>query len=250
MIEVFQYPVISKPFLPIWDGVGIGFDQQEEEAGNSPAPEPAAARPSDGNSVPDGALQAPEDLHTAFEEGRLQGIQDGRRIEREAQTQAQALADRQHFERAAVLAEEFARERDQYSVRIEPEVVRLALAVAARILRREIQMDPLMLTSAVRVALGQLSKSTRVRMKVPRADLELWSEAMAHMPNLSARPEVQLGERMRTGECVVETEIGSVDIGIRAQLDEIERGFFDRASEAASTAFVTNLTPNRQEERS
>jgi hypothetical protein len=34
---------------------------------------------------------------------------------------------------------------------------------------------------------------------------------------------------MRLGDCVIETELGSVDIGIRAQLGEIERGFFDRA---------------------
>jgi len=36
---------------------------------------------------------------------------------------------------------------------VEHEVVKLALAVAARILRREAQMDPLLLTGAVRVAL-------------------------------------------------------------------------------------------------
>jgi flagellar assembly protein FliH len=248
MIEVFQYPVISKPFLPIWDGVGIAFDQQEEEAGNSPAPEPAAARATSGNSASDLNTPTPEDVNTAREEGRLQGIQEGRRIEREAQRQAQALAERQLFEQAAVLAGEFARERDQYSVRVEPEVVRLALAVAARILRREAQMDPLMLTGAVRVAFGQLSKSTTVRLHVPQADLELWSEAMAHMPNLSVRPEVQPGEGMRTGECVVETEIGSVDLGIRAQLDEIERGFFDRASDASPMRVAADSAPHRQEE--
>jgi flagellar assembly protein FliH len=34
---------------------------------------------------------------------------------------------------------------------------------------------------------------------------------------------------MRLGDCVIETEMGSVDLGIRSQLGEIERGFFDRA---------------------
>jgi flagellar assembly protein FliH len=34
---------------------------------------------------------------------------------------------------------------------------------------------------------------------------------------------------MRLGDCVVETSLGSVDLGIRSQLAEIERGFFDRA---------------------
>ena len=34
---------------------------------------------------------------------------------------------------------------------------------------------------------------------------------------------------MRLGDCMVETELGTVDLGIRSQLGEIERGFFDRA---------------------
>jgi len=43
------------------------------------------------------------------------------------------------------------------------------------------------------------------------------------------KPTVVAGEGMRVGECAIETELGSVDLGIRAQLGEIERGFFDRA---------------------
>jgi len=72
-----------------------------------------------------------------------------------------------------------------------------------------------------------------VSLRVPQTELDLWSEAMALMPNLPARPEVHLGEGMRTGECVVETTIGSLNLGIHAQLDEIERGFFDRAGTAS-----------------
>ncbi len=232
--------MIPEADLPIWDGVGIAASQQEEGMASTPASCPAASRATGVGSSSDDNMQTSEDAHMSFEEGRLQGISEGRQIEREMQKNAQALADAQRFEQAAALANDFARERDRYSLRVEPEVVKLALAIAARILRREAQMDPLMLSGAVRVALGQLSKSTRARLRVPPADLELWSEAMAHIPNLSARPEVQMGEGMRTGECIVETEIGSVNLGIRAQLDEIERGFFDRASAAASGLSATD----------
>ena len=90
-------------------------------------------------------------------------------------------------------------------------------------------MDPLLLTGAVRVALGQLSRSTQVRLRVPPAELDLWTEAIALVPNLALKPSVVAGEGMGLGECEIETELGSVDLGIRAQLGEIERGFFDRA---------------------
>jgi flagellar biosynthesis/type III secretory pathway protein FliH len=43
------------------------------------------------------------------------------------------------------------------------------------------------------------------------------------------KPAVIAGDGMHLGDCVMETELGSVDLGVRAQLGEIERGFFDCA---------------------
>ena len=68
--------------------------------------------------------------------------------------------------------------------------MKLALAVAARILRREAQMDPLLLTGAVRVALGQLAGSSEVRLRVPAAEPDLWNETIALVPNLAMKPAV------------------------------------------------------------
>ncbi len=112
--------------------------------------------------------------------------------------------------------------------------MKLALAIAARILRREAQMDPLLLTGAARVALGQLAASTKVALRVPPAEIDLWKESIALLPNLAVRPQVAPGEGMRLGDCVLETALGRADLGVRAQLAEIERGFFDRAGSPAN----------------
>ncbi len=63
--------------------------------------------------------------------------------------------------------DEFRSQREEYFAQVEHEVVRLALAIAERILHREAQVDPLLLAGAVRVALGQLAESTEVRLRVP-----------------------------------------------------------------------------------
>ena len=89
----------------------------------------------------------------------------------------------------------------------------LALAIAARILRREAQMDPLLLTGAVRVALGQLSHATQVTLRVPPDELDLWCEAMEHIPNLSLRPTVLASDDMRLGDCMLETELVPSTLG-------------------------------------
>jgi flagellar assembly protein FliH len=45
---------------------------------------------------------------------------------------------------------------------------------------------------------------------------------------------------MLLGDCVIETDLGSVDLGIRSQLGEIERGFFDRAGEPKAATSDAN----------
>jgi flagellar assembly protein FliH len=105
--------------------------------------------------------------------------------------------------------------------------VRLALAVAERVLHRESQLDPLLLSGVVRVALGQLAESTKVRLRVPAAHEEMWAEMVRLIPELPLRPEVWADQEMQTCEAVLETKLGIVDLGVRAQLREIARGFFD-----------------------
>jgi flagellar assembly protein FliH len=235
-IEVFEYPAgPDAPFLPEWNG----WENAEDAAPRTPAApvRDAASGAIETRLRAEFEARLAEEKRHAIEAGR----QEGHKAEREAQSGSQAATQRERVQQAAGLVESFTQERDHYLQKIEHEVVKLALAVAARILRREAQMDPLLLTGAVRVALGQLSQSTQVRLRVPPAELNLWSEAIALVPNLALKPAVIAGEGMRLGDCVIETELGSVDLGIRAQLGEIERGFFDRAggSKAVSSSADT-----------
>jgi len=223
-IQVFEYPASHEPAAPL-------FWETEASAADSGAAGETELKTALSASEGKAAFeeQLAEEARRGFETGRERGRAEGRQAEREAQAAMLAAAEEQHRRQAAELIEQFAQARDRYLQAVEHEVVHLALAVAARILRREAQMDPLLLTGAVRVALGQLSDSTRVRLRVPVTELELWKETIAVLPNLPLKPTVEAGEGMRTGECELETELGSVDLGVRAQLAEIERGFFDRA---------------------
>lgn len=152
-------------------------------------------------------------------------------MEREAQAAQHEATEKQRTAQASQLATRFSEEREQFFHRVEQEVVKLALAIASRILRREATMDPLLLTGAVRVALGQLSDSTEARLRVPAADLDLWTETMARLPNLALKPVVVADHAMHAGDCVIESSMGSADLGMCAQLFEIERSFFDEQGE-------------------
>jgi flagellar assembly protein FliH len=225
--EVFQYPSApGAPLLPDFQGWG--------DLGASASSDPALMAHEHNRAAAEAAMRAEfdkllgEETRKAFEAGREKGRIEGRSAEREGQAAALGAAAQLRTRQAADLVDAFGAERDRFLQAVEQEVVDLALAVATRILRREAQMDPLLLTGAVRVALGQLSSSTQVNLRVPPGELDMWTEAMALLPNLAVKPTVLAGEGMRLGDCMVETELGSVDLGIRSQLGEIERGFFDR----------------------
>ena len=229
VIEAWEYPQLANPDIPDWEAWGGGAPKM-----NAPAVTPGPAIPHQAIPTADLAAESErrlaEETRRSFEAGRVQGTEQGRAAERAAQGPAQQSLAAQIDRMMA----SFAEERDRYLQTVEHEVVKLALAVAARILRREAQMDPLLLSGAVRGALGQLAASTTVRLRVPPAEFDLWTESIALLPNLAVKPQVLPGEGMRLGDCEVETELGSVDLGVRAQLSEIERGFFDRAGRSSA----------------
>jgi flagellar assembly protein FliH len=200
------------------------------------APEEPEAETSEGPAAPHvAALEARiRELETELEErtrnfesglqaARLEAGEAGRRSERGEQAARLTAAG----EALTAALRDFTAGRDRYLAQVEQEVVRLALAISARILHREALMDPLLLAGAVRVALGQLADTTEVRLKVPATEHAMWSEMLRLMPNLPLHPEVISDAALMTGECLLETHLGSVDLGVRSQLAEIERGFFD-----------------------
>jgi flagellar assembly protein FliH len=235
-IEVFEYPAGPEPSLPA-EPDGLEAEGSEPAVPGKPSETFEEAAVASLRAEHDRRLA--EETRRAFDAGREKGRLEGRVAEREDQAAAQSATEERRRSQAVELIESFAQERDRYLLAVEHEVVELALAIAARILRREAQMDPLLLTGAVRVALGQLVGTTKVRLLVPSEELDLWTEAIASIPNLAVRPTVIAGEEMRTGDCAIETELGTVDLGVRAQMGEIERGFFDRTgSRSAHLAVV------------
>jgi flagellar assembly protein FliH len=127
----------------------------------------------------------------------------------------------------ATAIEKFKTEREAYFRRVEPEVVQLALAIARKILHREAQMDPLLLEGMVHVALEKVGGGTRVRLRANPVDIQFWSEHFSKSEGPQISPELVGDPALKRGECALETEVGSTQVSLDAQLKEIEQGFFD-----------------------
>jgi len=123
------------------------------------------------------------------------------------------------------VVEEFRNERAKYFAGVEAEVVKLALAIAARVLHREAKLDPLLLAGVVRVALEKVAEDSVTVLRVPVDAVAMWREIF--VGSAESALEVVGDERLGNGECVLDTNVGRVELGVSAQLEEIERGFFD-----------------------
>jgi len=120
----------------------------------------------------------------------------------------------------------FRQEQADYYARVEPELVHLILAVAARILHREAQVDPMLLAALAKVAVENLQQRSHVVLRVAPELSATWREYFAlHLPG--TKVEVLEDSQLALHGCILETDLGAADVGIEAQLKEIERGFFD-----------------------
>jgi len=131
---------------------------------------------------------------------------------------------------AAALTE-FAQGREVYYQRIEGEIVRLVLSIARKVLHRESQVDPMLLTGMVRVALERIAQGTAVTLKVPPSQAESWRAAVRAMPRKDLAVEVVADDSLNVPSCVILTEMGGTEVSVEAHLEEIERGFLDLLSE-------------------
>jgi flagellar assembly protein FliH len=120
----------------------------------------------------------------------------------------------------------FQEDRKGYFSRVESEVVHLALAISAKILHREAQVDPLLVAALVRVAVDKLHAGSSVSVRVSPERAEKWREYLANPLNGSIIAIVE-DTHLDLDDCILETELGSANFSIDAQLKEVEQGFFD-----------------------
>jgi flagellar assembly protein FliH len=158
-------------------------------------------------------------------EAALEGLREGERA-------AQEELLRRHEERWATLApalerlvEEMGRTRQAWLAHWERAAVSLAMAIARRVLRRELAARPEVSLELVREALELAVGNDRVRVLLSPAD---HASLGARVADLAAQlgglgpVEVVADAAISPGGCRVETRFGLIDQQIESQLARIE----------------------------
>jgi flagellar assembly protein FliH len=126
----------------------------------------------------------------------------------------------------ATTISEFQQEREEYFAQVESEVVQLALSIAGKILHREAQVDPLLVAGIVRVAIEKMHDETDIKLRVGAGNGARWKQYCESHADL-AQVEVREDPKLSNLDCILETRLGTANLGLDAQLKEVEKGFFD-----------------------
>lgn len=167
-------------------------------------------------------------LGQARQEGREAGLREGR------ETAAKAERERVAQETAGLrgFLEGLGREIDEKRVELaalaERELVRLAVAVAGKIVKAEVRAPGNRIAGEnLRRAVELAARRQELQVAVNPADLAM---VEAYLPDLRAAfadiqsVRLEPSEGVARGGCVVRTREGAVDADLRTQLEEIERG--------------------------
>jgi flagellar assembly protein FliH len=156
-------------------------------------------------------------------EAHAAGLREG-----EAAGRSRAAAEVQPvIDRLARSIEEMAGLRARLRAEAEGDLVQLSLAIARRVLRREIAIDPEALHGLILAALQKLQGQEIARVRVHPSHAGAVTACLRQ--NLNAEQIQVIADPSREiGAVIFETQRGNLDAGVESQLQEIERGLADR----------------------
>lgn len=162
------------------------------------------------------------DLDEARKESYQRGFSEGQKAGQE-----QAAAEiAPMMDRLSRSLADLATVRSRVRKTAESDLLKLAIAVARRVIHRELTLDPGSIEGLIRVALEKLESRELCRVRVHPDQEPIIRTLLARF---SAAPvELIPDPTLQSGDVLFETAHGTLDGSIEAQLQEIERGFADR----------------------
>ena len=185
-------------------------------------------------STPGAGKQAPQagpavgagaqELEQAYARGRQDGLQE-----------AESKLDSTHQTLAAAL-EEVSRLREKLTRNSRQDMLRLVMAIAEQVIRRELQVDPKVVLTVLDEALKASVQADQYRIQVNPADLErvteqkpLFLASMSGLKNLN----IEGNNSVSAGGCRIESDLGEVDATIESQLDSIQQALNEAVTESS-----------------
>jgi flagellar assembly protein FliH len=124
------------------------------------------------------------------------------------------------------MMQDLAGTRRTFRAEAERDTVKLSIAIARRVLHRELATDPEAILGLVMAAFQKLNARETHRLRVSSTDLEMVQQNRARL-EMPAGLEIVADSSLVAGSAIFETSRGELDASVDTQLAEIDRGFAD-----------------------
>jgi flagellar assembly protein FliH len=156
----------------------------------------------------------------AYERGLLQGEKNAIEI---AERKMDAVV-----KRYADSIGEIQKLRASLYEQVEREVVKLAIAVAKKIVHREIRVDREIIQTLVHVALSHVAEKSPVTISLNPEDCGYLTERRTEIAQSEGREISLLPDKsIERGGCLIQTSCGDIDARIEEEFREVEHSFFE-----------------------
>jgi len=212
------------------------FHFAEEQLASGITPEAAGETPVIVDAPPEIAAEEPappaidiEQLEKdAFDRGYAEGREAGLKEGLQAGEDKAADWIEEMTARYTDTLAELAALKDTLRAQVEEEVVRLALAVARKLVHREINIDPTIIHTLVRVALDRVTGKTAVTVRLNPQDCDYMARRHEDMARKEGREiRFEPDSSITQGSCIIQTETGDIDARIEEKFREVESAFFE-----------------------
>ncbi|MCX6537755.1 MAG: FliH/SctL family protein [Acidobacteria bacterium] len=198
----------------ITGGNVVPFDwglRHASDPGNAPPSPPVPAPTSEGGDAQSRLAKLErEAFATAYAQGEKAGHEAGAK-------RADAM-----LRRMADTLKELEDLRQTIIRQTERQVVQLALSIAQRILRREVQVDQELTCAMARVALDRLGEVASIRIRLNPDDHA--AITARHGPAWAGRNvTIEADPAINRGGCLIESPFGFIDASVEAQFKVIEQ---------------------------
>ena len=175
----------------------------------------------------------PQRLSAIERDAFAKGYSQGERAGAEAgATRADAM-----LRRLTATLEELATLRNDVLHRAERQVVQLALALAHRMLQRELDADRGLLLAMARVALDRMGEAARATIRLHPDDYAIVMTAR-EQSNATDQVQVVADTSVGRGGCLVQSDFGLMDVGLDSQIREMARTLLDQDAGEPEPAHV------------
>ena len=166
--------------------------------------------------------EAEAKVKEAYAEGMRRGLEAGEKTFRESVGESEKMLN----DAAGALQ----KARDEFIEALEPQLAKLALRIAERILRRETQLSPDIAKESARAALEHVMGQENVKLHVNPDDLKVIREhriAILEEFDGISHFDIVPDETVGSGGCIAKTDHLQVDARLEAQLEKVFDKFFD-----------------------